>query len=68
VLPDFMRPRKHYAAAIIEAVQEGRGENCPAESSTIWRWRHENYPPGLQCLSSGSVLESTHTDKEGDKL
>ena len=65
--PDFMRPRKHYAATVIYAALEGDG-NCPAENTTIWRWRKENYPPGLQCLSDGSAVESAHTDKKGDNL
>ena len=66
-LPDFMRPRKHYAAAVIDNAVAGDGGDCSAENTTIWRWR-KNHPPGLQCLSSESVLQSTHTDKKGDKL
>ena len=38
-LPDFMRPRKHYAAAVIDDVLNGGGEDCPAENVTIWRWK-----------------------------
>ena len=52
-LPDFMHPRKHYAAAVIDDVLAERGESCHADNTTIWRWRREkNHPPGLQCLSS----------------
>ena len=65
--PDFMRPRKHYTAAVIDNVIKGDVEDCPAEHSTIWRWKNENHPPGLQCLSSGDVVPSKHTAKKGDK-
>jgi len=37
--PDFMRPRKRYAAAVIDAVLDGRGECCPADDRTIRRWK-----------------------------
>ena len=39
-LPDFMRPRKHYAASVINKAVEG-DTNCPADSSTIWRWQNK---------------------------
>ena len=48
-IPDFMRPRKHYAASVITDVLDGGGSDCPAEATTMWRWRRENHPPGLQC-------------------
>ena len=66
VLPDFMCPRKHYSAAVIADVLKGRGAGCPAEASTMWRWRQQNHPPGLQCLSSRSVINLTHSDTKGD--
>ncbi|MCL2703622.1 MAG: DUF6431 domain-containing protein [Defluviitaleaceae bacterium] len=46
-IPDFMRPRKHYAAAVIDDVLNGGGADCPADNATIWRWR-KNHPPSLQ--------------------
>lgn len=36
-LPDFMRYRKHYEAAVIDAVIAGHTETCPADDSTIRR-------------------------------
>ena len=66
-LPDFTLPRKHYTAAVINAVLDGSKESCPAEASTMWRWRRENHPPGLQCLSSGIVVQSPYSDKKGDE-
>jgi len=38
-LPDFMRPRKHYAAAVIDDVLDGSGDDCPADNTTMWRWK-----------------------------
>lgn len=66
-MPDFMRPRKRYAAAVIDAVLKGRGECCPAEASTMWRWRRENHPPAMQCLEAGGVVKSTQSDIEEDE-
>jgi hypothetical protein len=63
-LPDFMRPRKHYAEEVISGVLEGGGEDCPAEGTTMWRWRRENHPPALQCVQPSSVVQSTYSDTE----
>ena len=38
-LPDLMQPRKHYDAATIARAQAGDVDDCPAEDSTIRRWR-----------------------------
>ncbi len=38
-LPDLMQPRKHYDAATIARAQAGDVDSCPAEDSTIRRWR-----------------------------
>jgi hypothetical protein len=51
VLPNFIYPHKHYAASVITDALAGHVESCPAEASTVWRWRQKNHPPGLQCLS-----------------
>jgi hypothetical protein len=68
-IPVFMRPRKRYAAEIIEAVIEGRGADCPADDRTIRRWRRENYPPEMSGFSRENALQSTHTDKkEGGEI
>lgn len=45
-LPDFMRPHKHYSASVIQAVETGDDISCPADDSTIRRWR-KNHPPVL---------------------
>ena len=38
-LPDFMQPNKHYEAAAIASVINERSDDCPAENSTLNRWR-----------------------------
>ena len=38
-LPDFMQPFKRYVANVVEAVVDGRSETCPAEESTMRKWR-----------------------------
>lgn len=65
-LPGFMRPHKHYSAAVISDALEGSGADCPAEKSTIWRWRQENHPPALQCPPAGAVVQSTYSDTKGE--
>ncbi|MBR6651254.1 MAG: hypothetical protein IKL36_07595 [Clostridia bacterium] len=38
-LPDFMHPSKHYAAQVIIDTIAGREQACPADNSTIRRWK-----------------------------
>ena len=38
-LPDFMAPNKHYDARLIEDVISDRSNFCPADDSTIRRWK-----------------------------
>lgn len=38
-LPSFMKAKKHYDARLIEAVLAGRSDSCPADNSTIRRWK-----------------------------
>jgi len=45
-LPDFMQARKHYEARLIRDVLAGRSDSCPADDSTIRRWKREKSPPG----------------------
>jgi len=66
-LPDFMRPRKRYTGAVIDAVLGGRGECCPADDRTIRRWICENRPPAMSGVSGGCVVQSTYSDKKGDE-
>lgn len=38
-LPDFVQPFKHYASEVIESVLDGDCSSCPAENSTLSRWK-----------------------------
>jgi len=38
-VPDFIAPAKHYSADIIKQARAGDSETCPADDSTIRRWR-----------------------------
>ncbi|MDI9476659.1 MAG: DUF6431 domain-containing protein [Bacillota bacterium] len=38
-LPDFMVPQKHYEGWVIDEALAGRFEACPADDSTIRRWK-----------------------------
>lgn len=37
-MPDFLIPRKHYVAEVIEAQLDSTSDDCPADDSTIQRW------------------------------
>lgn len=39
VAPSFIVQQKHYEASIIADVKAGRIDACPADNSTIRRWR-----------------------------
>lgn len=39
IAPAFIVPRKHYEASVIADVKAGRVDLCPADNSTIRRWR-----------------------------
>lgn len=42
LLPDFVVPYKHYEAFVIQGVVDGKDLSaCPAEDSTLRRWRSE---------------------------
>lgn len=38
-IPDFISPHKHYSAETIRQAIRGRGGSCPADDSTIRRWK-----------------------------
>lgn len=38
-MPDIMQPQKHYAAALISQTVAGAVDYCPADNSTIRRWK-----------------------------
>lgn len=40
-IPDFMKPKKHYNAKTICDAISGTREDCPAEDSTIRRWKKQ---------------------------
>lgn len=55
-LPDFMVPRRHYGSDVIRDVQAGGGESCPADDSTIRRWKKAEQLPGLPVPSGDKAL------------
>ncbi|WP_423719515.1 DUF6431 domain-containing protein [Anaerotruncus rubiinfantis] len=61
-LPDFLRPRKHYDSQVIDDTVAGRLDCCPADDSTIRRWRSGHDPPSLPSLLSVGAVCSQHTD------
>lgn len=68
-LPAFLMPYRHYDAGLIREVQEGGGEYCPADDSTIRRWKRAAAPaalPGLPVQSDpGPIfLHSTGTKED----
>jgi ribosomal protein S27AE len=63
-LPDFLRAGKHYEAAVIDEVLSGNSDSCPAENSTIWRWKRQNHPPVLQCFSGSDTLNLEYLNAE----
>ena len=67
-IPDFMQARKHYEAQLIRDVLAGRSESCPADDSTIRRWKNEKSPPGLPVIPEPESVPSRSTDAEEDKL
>ena len=40
-LPDLMHPYKQYASSVIEAALDETRNDCPADDSTIHRWKAE---------------------------
>jgi hypothetical protein len=40
-LPDFIHPFKQYESAAVQSALDGNHDDCPAEDSTIRRWRTE---------------------------
>lgn len=66
-IPDFIQPKKHYEAKVISNTLAGLSDYCPADDSTIWRWRNENNPPGLHSVSEAGTVNLIHIDtKEGE--
>ena len=68
-LPDFMAARKYYDRDTIQSAILDEADNCPAEDSTIRRWKKEsrgNLQPVLPASGDVSVVDSsgTHTKEE----
>lgn len=38
-IPDFIQKNKHYEKSVIQEARVGQFSDCPAEDSTIRRWR-----------------------------
>lgn len=66
-IPDFIQPQKHYEKGVISNALSGNTCSCPADDSTIRRWKSENNPPGLpvSCNSTMVVL-SQNQQGEGE--
>lgn len=41
-LPDIMEPHKHYSLDVITQTVNGTRNDCPADDSTIYRWKSSN--------------------------
>jgi len=67
-LPDFIISQKHYDAQTIREAVKNISDSCPADNSTIWRWRQENRPPTLQCHLSLKVIDSVQSINKGAEL
>ena len=61
-IPDFMRPKKHYEASVIDDVMAGRLDTCPADAATMRRWRRESHPPSLPSPSDVAIVSCTYID------
>ena len=62
-LPDLMRPYKHYASPVIEAVEAGATASCPADNSTMRRWRKS--PTHFACPSGPGFDTMGRADERG---
>ena len=62
-LPDFMISGKYYDRDTIQNAVAGGGD-CPAEDSTIRRWKKERrtLQPVLPASGDGSVVDSSGTN------
>lgn len=62
-IPDCIEPQKHYAAQLIADAAAGLTMCCPAEKSTIRRWR-KNRPPVLPPAPDVKAVSYFCTDVE----
>lgn len=64
-LPDFIAARKYYDRETIQSAIGGTVDDCPAEDSTIRRWKKEarsDLQPVLPMVGAPSVVDLTGTD------
>ena len=67
-IPDFIQPKKHYSAQLIKEVLLNNVDICPADDSTIRRWKKVNNPPALPSVKNNGGVLSNHTDiREGSE-
>lgn len=66
-LPDFIQPQKHYESQVILETLTGLSDHCPADDSTIWRWRNQNNPPGLHSAFDLGAVNSTYIDTKEEE-
>jgi len=69
-IPNFIRAGKYYDDRTIREAVEGSADSCPAEDSTIRRWKRassEVLQPDLPAFSSSDAVELKGTEKKGDK-
>ncbi len=60
-VPDFIVPYKHYTQDTIAAVINGDESSCPADDSTIRRWK-KNHPPTLPVNDISTVVSFLYQD------
>ncbi len=64
-IPDFIAPKKHYCKEVILLVQNGNDANCPADDSTIRRWKQQNHPPVLPVNLKNDVVSFMQNISKG---
>lgn len=65
-LPDFIQSKKHYNIVITDVLNNNT-DSCPADTSTIRRWKKEYYPPGLPSFDNAGIVLFTYTDMKGEE-
>lgn len=67
-MPDFLLPHKHYDREVINLVLNGDSSTCPADDSTILRWKRQNHPPVLPVDFRSPMVTLVQTKiKDGEK-
>lgn len=67
-VPDFIVAHKHYDKEVISLVLSGDAFFCPADNSTIRRWKRQNHPPVLPFTSETNMIKYKQTKvKDGEE-